>query len=339
MIICSLCKKEFKDRRSFCVHVNTTESKGFNSKIELERFIVYTIYGKDIVDLKIKDYIDKKLCCDDLKKESIDIIKYLKLLGIKRSSKEERRTDRYKEKYKSSIIEKYGVDNISQSDIIKGKVKESISKKYSSYEEYRSLQLQKLRNGFNEYKKDPIKIIETTKKCKDTIDKKYGVENISQIDHVRVKNSKNQKDRFSKMSYEDKLIATNEARKAVCSRGGFESKIEKRIHHCLVDLDIDFTKHIQLFNYNYDILIFDNLLIEIQGDMWHGNPAKYKATDIIMGKILVSDLWKKDKNKKITAENNGYKIIYIWEDEIKKCNGLELVELLKEKILEKSYDR
>ena len=46
MIICSLCKKEFKDRRSFCVHVNTTESKGFNSKIELERFIVYTIYGK-----------------------------------------------------------------------------------------------------------------------------------------------------------------------------------------------------------------------------------------------------------------------------------------------------
>ena len=73
--------------------------------------------------------------------------------------------------------------------------------------------------------------------------------------------------------------------------------------------------------------------------MWHGNPAKYKSTDIIMGKILVFDLWKKDKNKKIIAENNGYKIIYIWEDEINKCNRLELVELLKEKILEKSDDR
>lgn len=338
MIICSLCKKEFKDRRSFCVHVNTTESKKFNSKLDIERFVVYTIYGKDVVDLKIKDYADKKLCCDDLKKESIDIIKYLKLLGIKRSSKEERSTDRYKIKYKSSIVEKYGVENISQSDTIKDRVKKTISNKHSSYDEYRQLQLKKLRNGFNEYKTDLEKIAKTAKKCKETINKKYGVENVSQIDHVRVKNSKNKKNKFSKMSYEDKLIATNEARKAVCNRGGSESKIERRIHHCLVDLGIDFTKHVHLFNYNYDILILDNLLIEVQGDMWHGNPLKYKSTDVIMGKILVSDLWKKDQSKKFIAENNGYKVIYIWESEIKKCNKLELVELVKEKILEKCND-
>ena len=77
-------------------------------------------------------------------------------------------------------------------------------------------------------------------------------------------------------------------------------------------------------------LVIGNLIIEVQGVMWHGKPTIYSPEDTIMsGKILIEDIWIKDKRKADKAVENGYAVAYIWEDEIKSSSDGELAIILK----------
>ena len=69
------------------------------------------------------------------------------------------------------------------------------------------------------------------------------------------------------------------------------------------------------------------LIIEIQGNYWHANPAIYKADDIINHKTA-KQIWKKDNIKKKFLENKGYKIYYIWEKDFKD-NPNKVIEDVK----------
>ena len=66
-------------------------------------------------------------------------------------------------------------------------------------------------------------------------------------------------------------------------------------------------------NYSADILM-DKIVIEINGNYWHANPTIYKDNLNSTQKANV----KRDKLKKKFLESQGYKIIYIWEEEIKQ---------------------
>ena len=72
--------------------------------------------------------------------------------------------------------------------------------------------------------------------------------------------------------------------------------------------------------------------------MWHAHPSLYKETDFIMGKLLVKDIWNKDAKKRLVAENNGYKVVEIWEHEIVKSSDDDLNILLKNKLIEVGYE-
>ena len=63
--------------------------------------------------------------------------------------------------------------------------------------------------------------------------------------------------------------------------------------------------------------------------MWHANPSKYKENDLIMGKILAKTLWEKDAKKRKKAEENGFRLIEIWEDAIVRRNDVELIHLIE----------
>jgi hypothetical protein len=58
-------------------------------------------------------------------------------------------------------------------------------------------------------------------------------------------------------------------------------------------------------------------IIEFNGDFWHCNPLKY-TSDFFhpILKLTATEIWNKDKIKKQIAEQQGYKIKYIWENEI-----------------------
>lgn len=63
----------------------------------------------------------------------------------------------------------------------------------------------------------------------------------------------------------------------------------------------------------YDFYIpKNNLLIEIDGDYWHGNPLLYKTLNEQQKKCQ-----KRDVEKNINALEKGYKLLRIWETDLK----------------------
>lgn len=146
------------------------------------------------------------------------------------------------------------------------------------------------------------------KKIKNTLLKKYNVESSGKITTSRGKNS------YSAIHKEivKKLIK-------IGIKVGIEKKIPKN----------------NGYYYSFDIIIENtNLLIEVNGDYWHGNPEIYHPEDIIMknssAEIMVKEVWKKDKEKIIAAEQLGYKIIVIWENDWKNNLQKELDKVQNE---------
>ena len=126
MINCSICDTQCKDRKGFSSH--TSRMHKFDNDAQKEKYIVYTIYGKESVDNTTLAYINEEYCIQNL---PIDIGKYLQLMGLKRTSKEERKTNRYKNKYINSIRIKYNDNNITNIS----QVKEVQNKKIQKNEE------------------------------------------------------------------------------------------------------------------------------------------------------------------------------------------------------------
>lgn len=60
-------------------------------------------------------------------------------------------------------------------------------------------------------------------------------------------------------------------------------------------------------------------IIEFNGDIWHGNPKIYKATDVHkITKVPFKDIWEKDKIKLDIAKLAGYEVLTIWESDFYK---------------------
>ena len=102
---------------------------------------------------------------------------------------------------------------------------------------------------------------------------------------------------------------------------------EKLTEDQLVKMNIPHTynKIIQKVG-QFDFTISDNILLEVHGDYWHGNPLIYGE-----GKRPLNErqLYKqrRDKEKKTLAERIGHRVFYIWETDIKNENWKVLYEI------------
>lgn len=192
----------------------------------------------------------------------------------------------------------------------------------------------------------------TAKKIKDTCIETYGVENVSQLNNIKLK----KQNTFIKHYGVDNIWKTeeyknftrerwnnyNEDEKTKLIKGlinkhrsGNTSKLEKRVLTLLKDLGINFESQFKIGKYfhRYDVRISGTkTLLEINGDFWHGNPKLYKENDILnfskTNHPKVKDIWKKDEKNRNFAEKNGYKIIYLWENDITNKNDIELGKFL-----------
>lgn len=99
------------------------------------------------------------------------------------------------------------------------------------------------------------------------------------------------------------------------------------IDNILSEIGIEYTNEYVVCGFNMDIHINGtNKNIEVMGKYWHcdirtdNRPEKYKS---------LSESVKKDRNKRSIIENNGNKILYLWEIDIDE-NPEMCKELIKE---------
>lgn len=71
-----------------------------------------------------------------------------------------------------------------------------------------------------------------------------------------------------------------------------------------------------------------NLIIEIDGDFWHGNPEKYKDNELRKHQIRARRI---DEYKTKWALMHSIPVLRIWESDIRK-NPQKVMKLLKETI-------
>lgn len=104
---------------------------------------------------------------------------------------------------------------------------------------------------------------------------------------------------------------------------------EKIFEELLIKNKIVYVKEKRIGYYVCDFIINDNIVFEIQGDYWHANPKKYKIDNL--DRIQRKNV-NRDKNKYIYLTNRSFKVLYLWEDELK--NNITYCEkLLKENII------
>jgi len=116
-----------------------------------------------------------------------------------------------------------------------------------------------------------------------------------------------------------------------------DSKIEVKIQDFLKQLKIEFFTHQYMkieHGYQCDILIpAMNLIIECDGDFIHCNPAKY-SPDFVRypnskGNQPACVIWERDRIRTKELIQKGFKVLRLWEFEIKKMSISEFKNRLK----------
>jgi len=93
------------------------------------------------------------------------------------------------------------------------------------------------------------------------------------------------------------------------------TKPELQTKYILELMKLRYVQQFPLDGFIYDFILPDQrILIEVNGDFWHSSPLKYK-------KAILSVTQKKnharDKRSLSVALKHGYRIIYIWEGDLK----------------------
>lgn len=178
----------------------------------------------------------------------------------------------------------------------------------------------------------------TYEKKLNTVKRKYGVDNIRKSKEFQETRKKSMLKKYGVTSAV--FLPTYER----CT--GRRSKLQKTVEQMLTELHQNFQYEVpnrfQTFNeelhreYNpiVDILIEDKkTVIEVYGDMWHANPEKYQPSDIIPrwdGNVTANHVWKLDKARTTQIESFGYKVIVLWETDIRYKKDTVLQTLKKE---------
>lgn len=124
------------------------------------------------------------------------------------------------------------------------------------------------------------------------------------------------------------------------ANGKFPTKLTKphiKINKLLDSLGIKYVNEKPYKYYSVDIYLPEfNLIIEIMGDYFHGNPLKYKSKDL---NSMQKKNMRKDKAKHTYIKRYyNINILYLWESDINKnlqlCENLILEYINKKGIID-----
>lgn len=108
---------------------------------------------------------------------------------------------------------------------------------------------------------------------------------------------------------------------------GMSSKQEKLLANLIKSTGIDIETQFVIRRtddskryYAYDIM-YNNRIIEYNGDLWHANPSVYKEEDVPRfpsNTKPAKEIWERDRKKLLLAEQNDYEVHVVWESQFKK---------------------
>ena len=281
-----ICERIFETNNKLRGHKGKCKEWRSYKKKEIEKILTYEFLKKEFeIEKNSALSICKKLNHPDLLRVST-VISRANELGIKTPSvKQSANNKKTREKYKQTCRDKFGKENA----------------------------LSKGTKGYHKRNK--------------TVKTKYGVDNVFQLEDVKEKIKTTSQLRYGVDNY----VQSIEYEKY--RNNGRRSKLQQLVEKELNKLGINFeyevpTKFLKfneeldrIYSPIVDILIEDKkTVIEVNGDVWHANPEKYNKDDVIVtwdGKQKASEIWKKDKIRKEQIESFGYKVIVIWQTDIK----------------------
>lgn len=288
---CEICGKDHRNKK-FC----SRECQYISyKKLKVERIkIICPNCGKEFETTQNEIDRGKGKYCS---RKCVDLHKKITYLGENNPMYGKSLTTEQKEK-KSKIIKKTW------------EVEEIRNKRIEGLEKYR------IKNGFF-----PGTDKESLEKRKMTILKKYGKEHNWSVQEVRDKCEKTCLERYGKNSW------------VIAQKSSKNSKIEEEIFKFFDNLNIEYEKSYYVYFENeknekkykiYDCYIPKyNLLIEADGDYWHGNPDYYSELNDTQLKNKQNDLFKNKLAKKF-----GYSLVRIWEHEINNLNFEKIINFI-----------
>lgn len=100
-----------------------------------------------------------------------------------------------------------------------------------------------------------------------------------------------------------------------------KSTAEIMFEEILKTLDLTFFYQKEICGYNVDYYLGQKLIVEVQGSYWH---TKVKNN---------RNIFKEDEIKRKTLEQNNYKVLQIWEKDIKNCSQKVAETVISEYLL------
>ena len=95
-----------------------------------------------------------------------------------------------------------------------------------------------------------------------------------------------------------------------------ETKPERILREYLESIGVEFQVQKSIYPYWCDFYLPNqNLIIEVYGDYWHGNPSKFGYKNI---DEKYYQLWKEDVSRVNKIISEGYRVDIFWEKEIYK---------------------
>lgn len=171
-------------------------------------------------------------------------------------------------------------------------------------------------------------------KCKDynktyeeSMIKKHGCRRPIQSKEIRKNfiNTMNERYGVSYSGQSPELISkANKTKLSFSSKGFFSSKLETDVFNFLIKNNIQCIQNmtndkvISFTNKNtryYPDIIYGNIIIEVYGDYWHGNPKIYDENAKVARDEIAQERWTKDAERKKYLEEQGYAVIIIWESD------------------------
>ncbi len=265
------------------------------------------IYTQDTIDKLIERYVSGVslnelwiTCTKEKHLFGLSQTALIKILSSKnifvRTLKESQSQKVTREKVRASTLRHYGVENPSQASEIK------------------------------------------VKKAQTFIDH-YGVDNIRKSQEFKEYVDKVMLERYGTKRVSGYANKTDEEKKAIVTRMvqtfhdrglyhklNWTSGLESRLKRIFDEQHADYKYQFFIDGKYFDFL-YNRILIELNGDYWHANPAIYESEFLVRG-IPAKQKWEKDNVKRELALSSGYKLLIFWEHSFNAMTDKQIIETI-----------